>query len=215
MSSRSPRMADSASGNFKTGRSITHTQCEHHAALRHRPHSGSEWWQRACHRLSEKRYEIQAPRACQRLPCVRRMALCRCAWLCVATGDVDSIVGFCWSFLIVERMRFADSPQLPCRAAVSRIQDGCPDCPVAVVAVDYNGRVAGAALQNGFRFVRRHRDSGVSVFPVEELSSKSWTHSSVKIHCILIDCLFVIFTDFTDFFVVSTTCVRTLGQTMM
>lgn len=97
----------------------------------------------------------------------------------VASGDGDKMLRYCLSFLVVERMRYGDSPALACRHAIQRFAKGEPSSQAAVLAVDSKHQIGAACTQNGFDYVSWSEENSFNVVPVQGETSKQWKHSCV------------------------------------
>lgn len=100
----------------------------------------------------------------------------------VATGDGDTMMRFCVSFLVVERMRSGDSPDEACRHAMSRMHTSEPTCQAAVVAMSAKGVVGAAGTHRGFHVVRWSSDTHVDdtkSFEAASVGDETWEHSCI------------------------------------
>jgi len=79
----------------------------------------------------------------------------------VATGNGESIMKMCGSFLVVELMRNGATPMEACKAAARRIASTQPDWKknqAGFLAMDIHGNVGGFSLRDGFQYA--HSENG-------------------------------------------------------
>lgn len=68
----------------------------------------------------------------------------------VASGDGDSMIKHCLSFLVVEFMRGGDDPKRACERALERVARDDPTCQAAICAMDTKGATGAACTHVGF-----------------------------------------------------------------
>lgn len=79
-----------------------------------------------------------------------------------ATGEGETIIKVCGSFLIVELMRQGRTPQEACEEAIDRLLEKSPfndeELQVGFLAVDKNGDHGAYAIQSGFTYAVHHQE---------------------------------------------------------
>lgn len=99
----------------------------------------------------------------------------------VASGDGDTMLRFCMSFLAVERMRQGDNAEYACEYVVRRVREANPNCQAAIAAMDRNGCTGAACIYGGFTTMEWSVDSSQDVVMkmVPGQTGNSWLHSCV------------------------------------
>ena len=99
----------------------------------------------------------------------------------MASGDGDTMLRFCMSFLAVERMRQGDSVKCACEYVVKRVHEADPNCQAAIAGMDRNGNTGAACTHGGFTTVEWRVDSSEDVVTkkVQGQTKSAWLHSCV------------------------------------
>jgi N4-(beta-N-acetylglucosaminyl)-L-asparaginase len=94
------------------------------------------------------------------------------AGACVATGQGEDIIRISGSHTVVELMRQGLAPEDACKGAIERIikikKEKAKDIQVAFIALNKKGNIGAFAIQKGFNYALRDRDTE------KLIASKSW-----------------------------------------
>lgn len=99
----------------------------------------------------------------------------------VASGDGDTMLRFCMSFLAVERMRQGDNVECACEYVVRRVREADPKCQAAIAGMNRNGYTGAACTHGGFTTMEWRTDSSEDIVmkKVTGQTKNSWLHSCV------------------------------------
>ena len=82
---------------------------------------------------------------------------------CTATGQGEDVIRISGSHTVVELMRNGSSPQEACKKAIERIvkikKEKAKDIQVAFIAINKKGEIGSFAIQKGFSYAIRNRDT--------------------------------------------------------
>lgn len=97
-----------------------------------------------------------------------------------ATGDGDRMVRHCIAVRVVDMMETGVNGNDACMKVVRRVAESDTSCQAAVVALDKNGKAAGASTHRGFYVVYWDDETkNTRAFEAAAVSEQHWQHSCV------------------------------------